>query len=103
MSLLPPFDNLICGRQRTNRVFVFDYNHEMFLPQHKRKFGYYILPILWVAILRGGIDAILDKSKETQMINLVHADPGELVDKQLEQTMVYKSEVYEDYRGEEGV
>jgi uncharacterized protein len=46
VSLLPPFDNLISGRERTNRVFGFNYNHEMFLPEHKRKFGYYVLPIL---------------------------------------------------------
>ena len=76
ISLLPPFDNLICGRQRTNRVFGFDYNHEMFLPQHKRKFGYYILPILWGERLIGRIDPILEKSKETLMINSVHAEPG---------------------------
>ncbi len=43
VSLLPPFDNLICGRERTNRIFGFDYNHEMFLPQQKRKYGYYVL------------------------------------------------------------
>ena len=76
MSLLPPFDNLICGRDRTNRVFSFDYNHEMFLPQNKRKFGYYVLPILWGDRFIGRVDPLLGRRNEKLLINSVHAEPG---------------------------
>jgi uncharacterized protein len=75
VSLLPPFDNLICGRSRTNRVFGFDYSHEMFLPQRKRKFGYYVLPILWGDRLIGRVDPLMERSKERLLINSVHAEP----------------------------
>ena len=77
VSLLPPFDNLICGRGRTNRVFDFDYSHEMFLPQAKRKFGYWVLPILWGDRLIGRVDPVMERSKERLLINSVHAEPKE--------------------------
>ena len=76
MSLLPPFDNLICGRARTNTVFGFDYSHEMFLPQSKRKFGYYVLPILWGDRFIGRVDPLIDRRNEKLLINSVHAEPG---------------------------
>jgi len=76
VSLLPPFDNLINGRSRTNTVFGFDYSHEMFLPEKKRKFGYYVLPILWGERLIGRVDPLMDKQGEKLLINSVHAEPG---------------------------
>ena len=76
MSLLPPFDNLICGRDRTNRVFGFDYSHEMFLPQNKRKFGYYVLPILWGDRFIGRVDPRMDRENEKLLINSIHAERG---------------------------
>ena len=85
VSLLPPFDNLICGRGRTNRIFGFDYNHEMFLPQEKRKFGYYVLPILWGDRLIGRIDPVMERSKERLVINSVHAEPAAPGDKEVAQ------------------
>jgi uncharacterized protein YcaQ len=81
VALLPPFDNLINGRSRTNTVFSFDYSHEMFLPQNKRKYGYYVLPILWGERLIGRVDPLMDKKKEKLIINSVHAEPGAPEDK----------------------
>lgn len=83
VSLLPPFDNLICGRGRTNRVFGFDYSHEMFLPQHKRKFGYYVLPILWGDRFIGRVDSRMDLRNEKLLINSIHAERGAPGDKEV--------------------
>ncbi len=75
-SLLPPFDNLICGRDRTNRVFGFEYVHEQFLPKSKRRFGTYLLPILWGDRLIGRIDPEMDRKNEKLLIHSVHVEPG---------------------------
>ncbi len=83
VSLLPPFDNLICSRERTNRVFGFDYSHEMFLPQDKRKYGYYVLPILWGDRLIGRIDPQMDRQNERLLINSVHAERGAPLDQEV--------------------
>ena len=83
LSLLAPFDNLIYGRTRTSRVFGFDYVHEQFLPKNKRKFGTYVLPILWGERLVVRIDPRLDKEKQRLVINSVHAEEGATTDREL--------------------
>src|SRR5262249_33188242 len=44
--LIGPFDNLIWDRQRTKRVFGFDYVFEAYKSVAKRAFGYYVLAVL---------------------------------------------------------
>lgn len=75
MSLLPPFDNLIFSQARTLRLFGFDYVREQFLPKEKRRYGLYVLPILWGDSLIGRIDPRFDRSTGTLVINSVHAEP----------------------------
>jgi uncharacterized protein YcaQ len=83
LSLLPPFDNLLGVRGWTKRILDFDYHLEMFFPQNKRKFGYYVLPILWGDRLIGRIDPVMERSKERLLINSVHAEPGAPSDKEV--------------------
>ncbi len=44
--LLSPFDPAIRDRKRALRLFGFDYTIEVFVPEKKRRYGYYVLPIL---------------------------------------------------------
>jgi len=83
MSLLAPFDNFIVGRTRTNRLFGFDYVHEQFLPKNKRKFGTFVLPILWGERLIGRTDLRMDRGNKKLLINSVHAQPGAPSDKEV--------------------
>ncbi len=76
VSLLSPFDNLICSRERTNRLLGFDYVHEQFLPQSKRKYGTYVLPLLRGDRIVGRIDPRMDGVNQRLSINSVHAEPG---------------------------
>jgi uncharacterized protein YcaQ len=73
MSLLPPFDNML---RQHSQVFGFDYVREQFLPKEKRRFGTYVLPILWGERFIGRIDPRLDKKEGRLVINSVHAEPG---------------------------
>jgi len=74
VALLPPFDNLVSHPARTEAVFGFEYVREQFLPKAKRRFGTYVLPILYGDRLIGRIDPRLDKATGTLVINSVHAE-----------------------------
>jgi len=76
LSLLPPFDNMLGHIERTKRLFDFDYVREQFLPKEKRRYGTYVLPILWGERFIGRIDPRLDKARGELAIQAVHAEPG---------------------------
>jgi uncharacterized protein YcaQ len=56
LRLLAPFDPILRDRRRTQRLFGFDYRFEGFVPAPRRRFGYYVLPILEGDRLVGRLD-----------------------------------------------
>lgn len=56
MRLLSPFDPIIRDRKRASWLFAFDYRLEVFVPAARRKYGYYVLPILEGDRFTGRID-----------------------------------------------
>ena len=44
---LAPLDNLLWNRDALRKIFDFDYSWEVYLPAEKRKYGYYVLPVLY--------------------------------------------------------
>jgi uncharacterized protein YcaQ len=61
VHLLCPFDNLVIQRKRVQQVFGFDYQIECYVPEAKRKYGYYCLPILYGTELVGRLDPKADR------------------------------------------
>jgi uncharacterized protein YcaQ len=45
--LLPPFDPLVWDRRLLQTLFDFEYVWDLFFPPEKRRFGWYVLPILF--------------------------------------------------------
>lgn len=72
--LLSPFDNLICNRERTEQLFDFHFRIEIYMPKAKRKYGYYVLPILHGDQLVGRIDPKLDRKTGTLHVHAVYAE-----------------------------
>ena len=62
IHILSPFDNLIIRRERVNRLFGYDYNLECYLPEPKRKFGYFCLPVLHKGQFAGMFDPKADRA-----------------------------------------
>ncbi len=70
--ILSPFDNLVIQRERTKLLFGFDYILECYTPAAKRKYGYFVLPILWGEHFVGRMDAKADrKNAVLKILNLV--------------------------------
>ena len=57
VRLLSPFDPALRDRTRAERLFGFRYRIEMFVPEAKRQYGYYVFPVLQGDRLIGRIDA----------------------------------------------
>jgi len=73
--LLSPFDNLICDRNRTETLFNFHYRSEIYTPKAKRKYGYYVMPILYGNRLIGRLDPKMDRKTKTLHINAIYVEP----------------------------
>src|SRR5205085_5268187 len=74
--LLSPFDPLVWERSRAERLFGFEYRIEIYTPEAKRRYGYYVLPLLVDGALVGRIDARNDRAGQTLVIPAVHLEPG---------------------------
>lgn len=75
-TLLSPFDNLICDRDRTLELFGFHFRIEIYVPRTKRQYGYYVLPIMHDDRLIGRIDPKMDRESGQLFINAVYAEPS---------------------------
>jgi uncharacterized protein len=64
---LAPLDP-VSARGRAKILFGFDYVWEVYKPEHKRKFGYYTMPVLWGDRLVARFDSKLDRTTDTFII-----------------------------------
>ena len=74
-TLLCPFDKLINDRAFAEELFGFRYRLEIYVPPAKRRFGYYVLPILHGERLIGRVDPVFDRKAGLLRLNGVWAEP----------------------------
>ena len=65
---LSPFDNLVIQRNRLRELFGFDYQLECYLPQAKRQYGYFSLPMLWGDRFVGRVDMKAERPSKTLIL-----------------------------------
>ncbi|NUT42754.1 MAG: winged helix-turn-helix domain-containing protein [Thermoactinospora sp.] len=73
-TILSPFDNLICDRNRTERLWGFVFRNEMYVPKAKRQYGYYVMPVLAGDELVGRIAPRADRKAGRLVIEGVYTD-----------------------------
>lgn len=76
LKILSPFDNLLIQRKRILALFGFDYQIECYVPETKRRYGYFSLPILWDGKLVARMDCNAEREKSLLHIHHLALEPA---------------------------
>jgi uncharacterized protein YcaQ len=74
--LLSPFDNLLWDRAFARRVLGFDHLIEVYKKEHERRYGYYVLPLVWRDRIVGRADLKSERGEGTLVLKAFHREPG---------------------------
>ncbi len=75
LRVLSPFDPALRDRKRAQRLFGFDYRVEMFVPEPKRIYGYYVFPVLQGDRLVGRVDMKAFRDQDTLRVRALWPEP----------------------------
>lgn len=70
-ELIAPLDNLMWDRKLIYALFEFDYKWEIYTPALKRKFGYYVLPLLYGDRFIGRAEIIVERKSGRLVVKRV--------------------------------
>lgn len=76
LILLSPFDNLVINRQKLSQLFNFDYQIECYVPEAKRKYGYFTLPLLLGDEFIGRLDCKAHRAQNLLAVKNIWLEPG---------------------------
>lgn len=75
-TLLTPFDPLVWHRDRAKRLFDFDYKIEIYVPQEKRRYGYWVMPFLHNGDIVARVDLKADRDADCLIVKGAWTEPS---------------------------
>ena len=79
-KILSPFDNIVIQRERLSSLFGFDYLIECYVPEPKRKYGYFTLPIVFHSNFVGRMDCKAHRKDKILEIKSLHLESEDRLD-----------------------
>lgn len=76
LRVLSPFDPALRDRKRAERLFGFDYRIEVFVPEPKRNYGYYVFPVMEGDRLVGRVDMKAFRGEDVMRVRAVWPERG---------------------------
>ena len=84
LEFLAPLDPMLWDRRLIESVWNYRYSWEIYTPAVKRKYGYYVLPMLYGQNLVGRIEAAVDRNDKTLIVKNIWFEPNVRLTKELE-------------------
>ena len=75
-TVLSPFDPVVWFRERAERIWNFEYRIEIYVPAAKRKYGYYVLPVMVDGHIVARLDIKTDRTEQVLRVLSAHAEDG---------------------------
>lgn len=88
LEFLAPLDPLLWDRKLIEAIWGYSYSWEIYTPVEKRKYGYYVLPMVYGQELIGRIEAAADRKANTLTVKNIWYEP------RFRQTKKLKSAIY---------
>ncbi len=76
LEFLAPLDPMLWDRKLIEAVWGYQYSWEIYTPVVKRKYGYYVLPMVWGEELAGRIEATADRKNGCLTVKHIWFEPG---------------------------
>ena len=76
VRIVSPFDPLMRDRARMERLFGFSYRIEIFVPEAKRQYGYYVYPVLRGDRVAGRIDVKAERERDALCVRAFWPEAG---------------------------
>ncbi|MCR4713046.1 MAG: winged helix DNA-binding domain-containing protein [Treponemataceae bacterium] len=86
-EFIAALDNMMWDRNLIKEIWGFDYKWEIYTPAAQRKYGYYVLPVLYGENLVGRIELVYDQKEKKLNVKNLWYEPEVKVTKKLEKAI----------------
>lgn len=87
-ALIAPLDNLIWERNLTTQLFDFHYRWEVYIPEKMRKYGYYVLPVLYGNRFIARCEPKLDRAKKILQLENFWWEENTVLDDEIRSALI---------------